>query len=242
VRARALAPAALLLLSGCIDFVRATATEPPSPWEPARAAVTVTLVDVAGPADSLVVEGDLAAGRDSAGRRRAVADPVLRVGGRAVAPGAGSDSTITLYRATWGAEPARFATGAVAVDLPVVAGAPFPQPRASGFLPATRSGPDTVRVAPGGTIVLRIRPGETPLLFTRWALHLARGTRSVTVASSSPPPAELVVPASWLPEGDGPVAAALYVDGELVAARAEDRHWANVRLASSIRWRVVFEE
>jgi hypothetical protein len=200
-----LALAASAALAGCIQYADLpTEAGPPDPGgEPAY--IHVGLMASAWMPDSLRVSAMLDTGRDGLGRRRAVADAGLRIGGATLLPTHGDPGT--LY---------------YAVSLPWREAAPEPLtirfPRLSGVVqhpedvrvvPATRIGPAAVVLPDTGALVLWLAPPDADAAVeVWWTLSLVNARGVLTVSRTGPPPERLSVPREVIPgEGAEPVEA-----------------------------------
>lgn len=196
--------AALLALGGCIDFVE---PELPERGAPAVLQLAVRLRDMAG----VEVEGRLVPGLDEAGIRRRLEDERVHVMGRDLGPDSTSGTGTRVYRAGWSAGVAGTA-GPIEARAPRVAGlGPAPGLR---WYALQRDGPAELALAPGADLPLAVvlSPGvpDPEPDIRQWFLTLTSGGQVFRLSSDGPPPATILVPAHWVPEGDSVAASLIY--------------------------------
>ncbi|MBW3570644.1 MAG: hypothetical protein KY467_06020 [Gemmatimonadetes bacterium] len=199
-RARLSACAALVLLlgSGCIDFLPVSG--------PTQEDLYVHLFlksRNAGPgsgADSLRVDAFVS----SASPGLSFSDGTLHVAGQRIEPAVqrgewwGYSANLVLPPGTL-TEPFR-------IKLPVPDGVSLPVQEIIVSVVA-RGGPDTLTLRAGADLVLPIGGSahRPPTRVESWDLYVQRGFRSAEIRSTGPLPAQVVVPASLVPQDSAPV-------------------------------------
>jgi hypothetical protein len=194
--------AALLLATGCLDFIE---PELPDRGAPAVLQLTVRLLEP----DEVEVEARMVPGLDEAGARRRLTDDRMRVMERVLDPDSTSKTGTRVYRTSWtGAASA----GAIEVRAPSVEGLAA----APGFrwYAIRNGGPAELRLDAGADLDLPVAvaagaPEPAPDI-QQWFLTLSDSTGLFRLAADGPPPATIKVPPYWLPRGDSIAVALIY--------------------------------
>jgi hypothetical protein len=182
-----------LLTAACIDFV--------APDLPEIGAPAVFQGNVRVREDGTVrVDAQLVPGIDEDGfRRRLATDEVIALG-RRIPPRATMPNGTRGYVEEWMTTPDSVA-GALALEAPVVEGVDAPPSiRWSGLV---RVGPDTVALADGRDLVLRlaVTGPDAPMALNRsWNLQLISTEGRFGISADGVPPDSISVPADWLPD------------------------------------------
>ncbi|HUF49606.1 MAG TPA: hypothetical protein VMN60_02155 [Longimicrobiales bacterium] len=232
--AGAAAPA--MLLAACLDFAD---PDIPNKASPAVLQVTMRVFD----SGVFQVDGSLLPGRDSAGFQRVVQSPFILAAGILVEP------------RTLGERGQRSYSHAVVIPRNDTGG-PFdmiaPDVRDAGTLPAVRMvginrvGPDTLVVAPGQDVLLRM--DTLPLMSVpstrsqQWFLDIRSGTRVFRISSDGPPPATLRIPSDFIPPSPDGRAFVGMVYFQTVSVRSETGSYiGNIMLDVRLNWVIDFE-
>lgn len=140
-------------------------------------------------------------GLDRYGRsRRLLSDTLWALGTPLLPASVGADSTRS-YVGRWAVPEAQLAGTPVAVRYPVIEGVPL-EPAALSWSLVGRAGPDTLRVAEGGTLVVELLPPRlpsAPLTLQAWALEFG-GVGTITFRGSGFPRSSYRLPESLLAE------------------------------------------
>lgn len=224
--ARALILAAVLL-AGCVDFIEPEMREPPEKGGFRISALVFR--------DSLRLDATLTPGRDG-DAVRAVIDSTLWIGDAAVEPHATQPDPFSVaYHATM-----QFEDTIVAITLPAVAGVAGLGPY---VLPVVqRTGPESLQVAPGESIVLHLQVPETAAgpATRSWDLLAGGGPRTFHASGLGAPPATLEIPAAFVPDtGTWPV---MLTDEHHLLEPLEQAQWDVAILAvRRLLWTVTVE-
>jgi hypothetical protein len=224
--------AATLALAGCIDFLDPRLPEP----GPALLQLFIHFVDVG----KVQVEGTLLPGMSIARDWRAVPNDSLLVEGQPIAPRDVHSNGARDYSATL---PLPTATGPVTVLPPAVAGLPDRPPELRWY-GIRRLDADTIVLGPGADLHLHVDPStppEVPPPTTRqWVLQLFSSGHTFQLGADGAPPADLWVPAAFLP-GDSTadiVASLLVLQGGVTSAAGGD-YVLNASMDQHLAWRIV---
>jgi hypothetical protein len=230
-RARFAACASLLLLAaGCIDFIPVAG---PGGEEDLSFYLFLTTGN-AGPGvspDSLQVDAFAELGSGRLG----FSDRTLHVAGQPVEP--------VVHQSQWGYTaglvlPPGTLREPLRIKLPVPQGAQLPVQEISVSAVA-RGGPDTLTVRQGADLVLPIGGGahDPATAAEVWDVHVQRGFLSTQIRTTGPLPAQIVVPASLVPQDSAQI-----MDVRLISHRQLrwDTSGSTLRLdmQAALQWRV----
>ena len=252
MRSPALA-AALLLAAGCMDFRQVTLPEPPPPPEvPASFHASVSFQDQvpsepgggsgrAGAARGVRINATLDPGFDASGHRRQVRDDTLRIASTRLAPTQREPGGLRVYEG-WVPLPEAGASGVVLrIVPPVVPGA---APATVLYQPIpVRIGGDTLRVADGAEVDLRMAvpeapPGPRPLE-QGWNLDVGAGPSRLVVSGQGPVPVPLVVPTALVPASAGEwLSARLLMHSRLGLGPQEGRYFIEIQFTAILGWTI----
>lgn len=233
-RARLPACAALLLLllllaSGCIDFLPVAGS-----GEQEDLYLHLFLKSRnAGPgsgADSLRVDAFL-----SSGRGQSFSDSTLHVAGQRMEP--------VVQRGEWGYSanlvlPPGTLSQPFRIKLPVPEGVSLPV-REIIVSAVARGGPDTLTLRAGADLVLPISGSthQAPTSVEFWDPYVQRGFRSAEIRSTGPLPAQVVVPASLVPQDSAAVMEVLLNSHRQLRWDTAGSH-LRVEMQGTLRWSV----
>lgn len=217
--------------AGCIDFVE---PELPERGAPAVARIAVVLND----SGALALDGTLAPGFDDDGLRRRIADPTVVAAGETFTPSDTTDDGALRYHADEPIDPV-LAHGTIEIRAP--------RPAPAGAAPAVtwpgmhRLDRDTVMREPDGSVRLHIELGPEPASgpapeIRQWFLNLAGEASTFRLGGDGPPPAELDIPARFIPAGE--IAARLSYQ-QSATLRAGEVYVALITLDVRVHWVVV---
>lgn len=195
--ARRLAVAATPLLTGCLEFADPTI---PDREGPALLSINVRAFDTG----TLQVDGSLLPGREQSGFLRVVQTPEVRVDDVVIEPGPAGERGVRPYFLVLPTTSGGTA-GPWQVTLPDVRGVgPLPPLTVHGL---RRVGSDTLRLAAGSDIVLRIDTipwtGAPVQPFRQWFLDVRSGTQSFRLSGDGAPPPTLRIPAEFVAAASG---------------------------------------
>lgn len=209
--------AASLSLSGCLDFVDLTVA---GGQVPARLQVLLHLVE-----DSMLCRGGcrlpggtpvapgpggivawfdarLEAGADAGGVPRMIEDETLMLLGRSFEPVDRLPDGTRLYAGALALDTSLVERVRITMEPPELDAVGADIPPIDWFMPG-REGPDTIVVAEGEDLMLRLAPPaeepEPELQFGTWSLELA-GDPPLRVSSTDIPPLDLRAPSFYLPD------------------------------------------
>lgn len=204
---RRLLPVPILILSqllaGCWEFIEPEFAE--------QDATTVMQVDARmNDQGDFFLSGLLVPGLDENGFVRAVVRDTLFVFGIPVAPSDTNPAGGRVYNLSTRLGPQVLARP-FTIEPPVVAGVgPGPAVRWSAPLPLD---PDTIRVARGADLVVRIAYDTAiadPRPTQQWFFELSAGLSRFQIGSNSPPPNRLIMPAIFIPQPSDSVVRGLF--------------------------------
>lgn len=221
-----------LALAGCIDFL-----DPRLP-EPGPALLQLYLHVLGN--GTVQLEGTLLPGMSIARDWRAVPNDSLVVEGQPIAPRDVHSNGMRDYSAT---VPLPSREGPVTVEPPAVAGIPD-RPPSLRWYGIRRLDGDTIVLEPGADLHLHVDPStpvQTPAPSMRqWVLQLFASGHSFQLGADGSPPADLWVPAAFLP-GDSTadvVASLLVLQGGTTNAAGGD-YLLNASMDQHLTWRIV---
>lgn len=224
--------AATLALAGCIDFLDPRLPQP-------GPALLQLFIHVLGNG-TVQLEGTLLPGMSIAHEWRKVPNDSLMVEGQPVAPRDVHSNGGRDYSAT---VPMPGAVGPVTVVPPAVAGIPDRPPELRWY-GIRRLDPDTIVLDPGADLHLHVDPStppQTPVPATRqWVLQLFSSGHTFQLGADGLPPADLWVPAAFLP-GDSTaeiVASLLVLQGGVTNAAGGD-YVLNASMDQHLAWRIL---
>jgi hypothetical protein len=179
--------------AGCFDFI-----EPEFAEENAGAVMQINArIDDKG---NIVLSGLLVPGLNSDGFLREVVRDTLYVFGVAIPSDTVRANGTREYSlsAPLGAD---ILTQPFTIDPPRVEGIAV-APQVRWFSPRPLD-PDTIRIDPGEDLVLHIArdsAAPTPNPVEQWLLEMTSGSNRFQISANGPPPTELLIPATWIPE------------------------------------------
>ena len=178
---------------GCFDFIEPEFAE--------QDAATVLQINASmGERGALNVQGLLVPGLDEEGFVREVVRDTLFVFGVPVASDTVTNAGTRVYRLSTQLPP-QTRNLPFTIDPPIVSGIST-GPRVEWSTPRSLE-PDTIRIARGSDLLIRIAYDSTrsiPQPNHQWFLSLSNNVQSFTVSSNGPPPAQLLIPAEWIPQ------------------------------------------
>jgi len=252
-----------LCLAGCVEFVGPE--EPGVPDLAAQVLVSAVLVDGGDPdscPDSGGVEEACATpggattsvlavtamffpGTDAEGWPRPVVTDTLRILDEALVPDEMDDRGWYLYSAQTPV-PTPGSGGVVIPMVLPVAGPGAAQPLHVTVALPGRSGPDRIRLVRGENLILPLSPlprEPSPFpSFERWQLELTDGGPLFVVSSVGRPPAELFVPAVWIPSAPGGVVNAKLVLDQRVSVGGPEQDLTSTLMRVELKWTIEIEE
>lgn len=191
------ATVAVVALAGCIDFVDPNI---PDAGGPAILNATAVVSD----RGSVDIRGSLDPGIALSGVRRAVPAPALEANDTAIEPDQVRRDGRRFYEALLPFDPASEAL-TISFLAPPVPGVEAPRPAARLF-GIRRVGPDTLRLAAGEDLLLRITPepgtSQPPPAIQQWFLTLSAASNEFRLGGNGPPPDTILIPTRFIPTGD----------------------------------------
>jgi len=151
---------------------------------------------------TLRVSGTLAPGLDLAGFRRELSSPHLRLDGFLVPPVDTLADGALRYDATETIDPDG-AAGPLTLTAPAIDGVDA-QPPSVTWAGLRRIGDDTVHVARGADLVLRVATsdGGDAAARRQWRLTVAGDSGTTLLGGDGEPPDSIILPARYVPAGD----------------------------------------
>lgn len=231
--------AAAALLSGCLDIAAPEA-------RPAGLSVNVEVED--GDPTAIRVQGSFAPGTTGDGTEREVADPRLRVLGRALSPSETHPGGGLSWEDSWEPDPSLLDRPEGTVLGPRLAG-DGSAPTVSAPL-VSRAGPASVRVPPGADLALPLQdlPGPTagPDRFYTWRVEVRDPDPPGTLfraGGTGIPPDTLVVQREHLEGslGDGPLEADLTFRTSDPGRQGDGRYDVSMTWSTVVTWQVLGE-
>lgn len=187
----------VVALVACADFVDPNIPEAGGP-------AVLSAIAVVSDRGTIDVRGVLNAGLDVIGVQRDVPDAGFGVNDTVIEPVAVERDGDHRYQSVWAMDPVSEPI-AVAFRGPPVPGIVASPPTAS-LRGIRREGPDTLRIAAGSDLLLRIQPepgASTPTPTSQqWFLTIAAAAREFRLGGSGAPPDTILVPARFIPAGD----------------------------------------
>lgn len=226
-----------LVSAGCVEL---TEPEIPDPRSPAVLQANMRIFDVG----IFQVDGSLIPGREASGFLRVVQVPFIQAGGFMVAPDTMTQAGQRIYQTSF-AVPRNATAGPFDLVVPDVRGAAtLPAVRWWGV---QRIGSDTIVVAPGDDVVLRMDTIAAPSVpanrSRQWFLELRTGSTVFRISADMAPPAALRIPAEWIPGQAGGRSDLSLIYYQSAQLRAPDNSYiANVVLDTRLNWVVLFQE
>jgi hypothetical protein len=188
------------------------------------------------------VDGSLTPGREETGFLRVVQVPFIQAGPFTVAPKELTRQGVRTYQEAF-AVPRNATAGPFDLIAPDVRGTPTLTPvRWYGL---QRVGSDTLTVAPGGDIVLRVdtiaAPSQPANRFRQWFLEVRTGAITYRISGDQPPPPVLRIPAEFAPGSLGGQSTVSLIYMQSAQLRTPDNSYiANVMLDTRLNWVVRF--
>ena len=189
----ALAALCAVLGGGCWEFIEPEFAE--------QDASTVLQVNASlGERGIFNLSGILVPGLDEDGFVREVVRDTLFVFGLPVPSDSTTPAGSLIYQYSTQLS-AGVAAGRFTIDPPVVSGISS-GPRVEWSTPRSLE-PDTIRMARGADLLIRLAYDSTqaaPRPNHQWFLELSNNVERFQISSNGPPPAQLLVPAMWIPQ------------------------------------------
>jgi hypothetical protein len=188
------------------------------------------------------VDGSLTPGREETGFLRVVQVPFIQAGPFTVAPTELTRAGVRTYQESF-AVPRNATAGPFDLIPPDVRGTPtLPPVRWYGL---QRIGSDTLRVVPGGDIVLRVdtiaAPSQPATRFRQWFLEVRTGSTTYRISGDQPPPPVLRIPAEFAPGMLGGQSTVSMIYLQSAQLRTPDGSYiANVMLDTRLNWTVLY--
>ncbi|CAN5857260.1 hypothetical protein BH23GEM9_BH23GEM9_36510 [soil metagenome] len=237
IRATGCAALAPLLLGGCLEF-----GDPmiPDRDAPALLIANMRVFDVG----RFQVDGTLTPGRETTGFLRVVQDPRIRAGDVVVEPDEVSSAGVRIYDSDFVIDRNGTAGPFVLVPPDIRGVGPLPVLRWHGL---RRAGPDTLSLAPGADIVLRldtIPEASMPAQRMRqWFVEVRGSGTTFRISADGAPLAALRIPAEWIATSAGDRADVSLIYFQSTQLRdAGNTYIANVVLDVRLNWVVFFEQ
>lgn len=226
-----LVPLVAVLASGCIDFL-----DPKLP--PAGPAILQLFIHMNGA--QVQVEAQLQPGMSLAHEWRTIPNDSLLVGTQPVAPKTVHANGARDYSAT---VPLPSPVGPVLIEPPAVDGIPGRPPEIKWY-GVRRLDPDTVVLPAGADLRLHIDPTLPPQTpapsIAQWYLTLVGGGHQFQLGADGLPPAELRVPAEFLPgDSTSTLSASLLVLHGGIANEPGGNYVLNASFDQHVVWTVI---
>jgi hypothetical protein len=223
------------LCAGCIDVAE---PEIPDPRSPAILQANMRIFDTG----VLQVDGSLSPGREETGFLRVVQVPFIQVGEFLAEPQTLSRQGVRTYNQNF-TVPRGETAGPFELVPPDVRGTPtLPTVRWYGL---QRVGSDTIVVAPGSDVVLRVdtvaAPSQPEHRFRQWFIEVRTGATVFRLSGDQPPPPVLRIPAEWVPGADGGTSEISLIYIQSTQLRTPDNSYiASITLDTRLHWVVLF--
>lgn len=221
--------------TACLDFE--------DPTIPERRAPAILQANMRILGGIFQVDGSLAPGRDESGVLRVVQVPQIHASEFIADPRSRDERGVHDYQATFPIAPAR-ATEPFRLVAPAVRGTTPPPPVVWHGL--IRADPDTLRLAAGADITLRVdtaaAPSQPAQRARQWFVEVRRGGDVFRINADGAPPRALRIPVDWLGGApDAPVLVSMIYYQSAQVRTPDNTYIANVLLDHRLNWVVLYD-